>query len=67
MVGALLGFLWFNAAPAEIFMGDTGSLAIGTGLACLALSTNTDLLLPVIGGVYVVETMSVMMQVGYFC
>ena len=66
MVGALAGFLWFNAAPAEIFMGDTGSLAIGTGLACLALATNTDLLLPIIGGVYVVETLSVMLQVGFF-
>ncbi len=66
MVGALAGFLWFNAAPAEIFMGDTGSLAIGTGLACLALATNTELLLPVIGGVYVVETLSVMLQVGFF-
>lgn len=66
MVGALVGFLWFNAAPAEIFMGDTGSLAIGTGLAAIALVTNTALLLPVIGGVYVVETLSVMLQVAYF-
>ncbi len=66
MVAALAGFLWFNCAPAEIFMGDTGSLAIGTGLAALALTTNTHLLLPVIGGIYVVETLSVMLQVGYF-
>ncbi len=66
MVGALAGFLWFNAAPAEIFMGDTGSLAIGTGLASLALLTNTHLLLPVIGGVYVAETLSVVLQVAYF-
>ncbi|NNF54819.1 MAG: phospho-N-acetylmuramoyl-pentapeptide-transferase [Acidimicrobiales bacterium] len=66
MVGALAGFLWFNAAPAEIFMGDTGSLAIGTGLAALALLTNTHLLLPIIGGVYVAETLSVIFQVGYF-
>ncbi len=66
MVGALAGFLWFNAAPAEIFMGDTGSLAIGTGLAVLALLTNTHLLLPIIGGVYVAETLSVIFQVGYF-
>lgn len=66
MVGACAGFLWFNAAPAEIFMGDTGSLAIGTGLAALALTTNTQLLLPIVGGIYVAETMSVMLQVGYF-
>jgi phospho-N-acetylmuramoyl-pentapeptide-transferase len=66
MIGALAGFLWFNAAPAEIFMGDTGSLAIGTGLATLALLTNTHLLLPIIGGIYVAETLSVMLQVGWF-
>jgi phospho-N-acetylmuramoyl-pentapeptide-transferase len=66
MIGALAGFLWFNAAPAEIFMGDTGSLAIGTGLATLALMTNTHLLLPVIGGVYLAETVSVVLQVGWF-
>lgn len=66
MLAACAGFLWFNAAPAEIFMGDTGSLAIGTGLAALALVTNTHLLLPIIGGIYVVETASVMLQVGYF-
>ncbi len=66
MLGACAGFLWFNAAPAEIFMGDTGSLAIGTGLAALALTTNTQLLLPIIGGIYVAETLSVMLQVAYF-
>ncbi len=66
MVGACAGFLWFNAAPAQIFMGDTGSLAIGTGLAGLALTTNTQLLLPIIGGIYVAETSSVMLQVAYF-
>ena len=66
MLAACTGFLWFNAAPAEIFMGDTGSLAIGTALACLALTTNTHLLLPIIGGVYVMETLSVMAQVGFF-
>ncbi|MEZ5379014.1 MAG: phospho-N-acetylmuramoyl-pentapeptide-transferase [Acidimicrobiales bacterium] len=66
MLAALAGFLWFNAAPAEIFMGDTGSLAIGTGLAALALTTNTHLLLPIIGGIYVAETTSVMLQVAYF-
>lgn len=66
MIGGLAGFLWYNAAPAEIFMGDTGSLAIGTGLATLALMTNTHLLLPIIGGIYVAETLSVMLQVAYF-
>lgn len=66
MVGGLAGFLWFNAAPAEIFMGDTGSLAIGAGLAALALATNTHLLLPIIAGLYVAETLSVMMQVGFY-
>jgi len=66
MVGACAGFLWWNAAPARIFMGDTGSLAIGAGLACLALSTNTVLLLPIIGGVFVMETVSVVLQIGSF-
>jgi phospho-N-acetylmuramoyl-pentapeptide-transferase len=63
MVGACAGFLWWNAAPARIFMGDTGSLAIGTGLACLALTTNTDILLVIIGALFVAETMSVIVQV----
>ena len=66
MLAACVGFLWFNAAPAEIFMGDTGSLAIGTGLATLALVTNTHLLLAIIGGIYVLETVSVMGQVAFF-
>jgi len=52
MGGACVGFLWWNAAPARIIMGDTGSLAIGTGLACLALSMNVQLLLPIIGGLF---------------
>ena len=57
---------WWNAAPAKIFMGDTGSLAIGTGLACLGLATNTQLLLPIITGIFVLETISVVIQiVGY--
>jgi len=66
MTAACAGFLWFNAAPAEIFMGDTGSLAIGTGLATLALTTNTHLLLPIIGGIYVAEAASVILQVVFF-
>lgn len=63
MVGACAGFLWWNAAPARIFMGDVGSLAIGAGLAGLCLMMNLDLLLPVLAGLFVVETLSVMVQV----
>jgi phospho-N-acetylmuramoyl-pentapeptide-transferase len=66
MLGACAGFLWWNAAPAQIFMGDTGSLAIGAGLATLSLLTNTQLLLLVIGGVFVIETVSVVLQVASF-
>jgi len=65
-VGACAGFLWWNAAPARIFMGDTGSLAIGGAMAGLALYTNTQLLLPILGGLYVVETLSVIAQVIAF-
>ena len=66
MLGACVGFLWWNAAPAKIFMGDTGSLAIGTALGCLGLATNTQLLLPIISGIFVLETISVVVQiVGY--
>ena len=57
MIGACVGFLWWNAAPAQIFMGDTGSLALGGAMAGLALLTNTILLLPILGGLYVVETL----------
>ncbi len=66
MLGASAGFMWWNAAPARIFMGDTGSLALGTGLAVLALATNTHLLLPIIGGLFVMETLSVIIQVFSF-
>ncbi|SHE62179.1 Phospho-N-acetylmuramoyl-pentapeptide-transferase [Seinonella peptonophila] len=66
VVGALLGFLVYNAHPAKVFMGDTGSLALGGGLAALAVITKTELLLPIIGGVFVVETLSVMIQVMSF-
>jgi len=66
MLGACTGFLWWNAAPARIFMGDTGSLAIGAGLACLAITTNTLLLLPIVGGLFVMETLSVILQVASF-
>jgi len=66
MLGAILGFLWWNAPPARIFMGDVGSNAIGGLLAALALLTNTHLLLVLIAGLYVAETMSVMLQVASF-
>jgi len=66
MAAAATGFLWWNAAPARIFMGDVGSQAIGAGLAALALTTNTHLLLPIVGGVFVIETVSVMVQVSAF-
>ena len=66
MVGACAGFLWWNAEPAQIIMGDAGALAIGAGLAAMALVTNTHLLLPVIGGIYVIETLSVIIQVASF-
>ncbi len=66
LAGACLGFLWWNAAPARIFMGDTGSLAVGTGLAALCLEMNLQLLLPVIGGLFVIVTLSVVIQVVSF-
>jgi phospho-N-acetylmuramoyl-pentapeptide-transferase len=66
MVGACLGFLWWNAAPARIMMGDTGSLAIGTALGGLGLLMNLDLLLIVVGGLFVAETLSVILQVISF-
>jgi phospho-N-acetylmuramoyl-pentapeptide-transferase len=66
MVGAVLGFLVFNAHPAKVFMGDTGSLAMGGALAALAVLTKTEMLLVVIGGVFVLETLSVMLQVISF-
>ncbi len=64
--GACLGFLWWNAAPAKIFMGDTGALAIGTGLAALVLLMDVQLLLVIIGGLFVLETLSVVAQVVSF-
>lgn len=66
VTGALLAFLLFNANPAKVFMGDTGSLALGGGLAALAVITKTELLLLIIGGVFVMETLSVMIQVTSF-
>jgi phospho-N-acetylmuramoyl-pentapeptide-transferase len=66
MAGGVTGFLWWNAVPARIIMGDTGALAIGAGLGSLALALNVHLLLPVIGGLFVFETVSVVLQVGSF-
>ncbi len=66
MFAALLGFLWWNAPPAKIFMGDVGSQGIGGLLAALALLTNTHLLLVIVGGIFVAETLSVMLQVASF-
>ncbi len=66
MVGATIGFLWWNAPPAQIFMGDTGSLGLGAGLATLCLTLNTQLLLPIVGALFVFETVSVIAQVGSF-
>ena len=66
VMGACFGFLWWNAPPAKIFMGDTGSLALGGALAGLAVVTRTDLLLLLLGGLFVIITMSVVIQVGVF-
>lgn len=66
MVGAGLGFLWFNAYPAQVFMGDVGSLSIGGTLGFIAILCKQELLLVVVGGLFVVETLSVILQVSYF-
>ena len=66
LAGCCLGFLWFNAYPADIFMGDTGSLALGACLACVAVITKTEICSLIIGGLFVIEALSVMLQVFYF-
>ncbi len=66
MMGAAMGFLWWNAAPARIFMGDTGALALGGLFGAMAITTNTQMLLIILGGLYVIETMSVILQVISF-
>ncbi|HEY0611499.1 MAG TPA: phospho-N-acetylmuramoyl-pentapeptide-transferase, partial [Chitinophaga sp.] len=66
LVGACVGFLWYNAYPAQVFMGDTGSLALGGIIASLAIIVRKELLLPIICGVFFVESLSVMLQVSYF-
>ncbi len=65
-IGALVGFLWYNSFPAQIFMGDTGSLAIGGVIAVFALCIRKELMLPLLCGVFLLESLSVMLQVGYF-
>ncbi len=66
LAGACLGFLWFNSHPADIFMGDTGSLALGMALGCLAVVTKTEFVVIIIGGLFVAEALSVMIQVFYY-
>jgi phospho-N-acetylmuramoyl-pentapeptide-transferase len=65
-MGSCFGFLWWNASPAKIFMGDTGSLALGGAFASIAICSRTELLLFVLGGLFVIETVSVIVQVGFF-
>jgi phospho-N-acetylmuramoyl-pentapeptide-transferase len=65
-VGACLGFLWYNSFPAQVFMGDTGSLSMGGIIAVLALAVRKELMIPVLCGIFFVELVSVMMQVTYF-
>ncbi len=66
LVGACLGFLWYNSYPAEVFMGDTGSLALGGAIGAIALMIHKELLLPIICGIFVVETLSVIIQTSWF-
>lgn len=65
-VGACIGFLWYNAFPAQVFMGDTGSLALGGIIAVFAIAIRKELLIPVLCGIFLIENVSVMLQVGYF-
>jgi phospho-N-acetylmuramoyl-pentapeptide-transferase len=65
-IGACIGFLWYNAYPAQVFMGDTGSLMLGGAIAVMALTLRKELLIPVMCGVFVIENLSVVLQVGYF-
>ena len=66
LVGSCVGFLWFNSYPASVFMGDTGSLPLGTAIGCLAILFKKEILLIIIGGVFVIEALSVIIQVSYF-
>jgi phospho-N-acetylmuramoyl-pentapeptide-transferase len=66
MIGACIGFLWYNSYPAQVFMGDTGSLMLGGVIAALAIIVHKELLIPIFCGVFLMENLSVMLQVGYF-
>ena len=66
VVGAVMGFLWYNAYPAQVFMGDTGSLSLGGALGITAVCTKHEILLALVGGIFVVEALSVILQVGFF-
>ncbi|MEL0307834.1 MAG: phospho-N-acetylmuramoyl-pentapeptide-transferase, partial [Flavobacteriaceae bacterium] len=65
-IGALIGFMWYNTYPAQVFMGDTGSLTIGGVIAVIAIIVRKELLVPVLCGIFFAESLSVMLQVGYF-
>ena len=65
-MGASIGFLWYNTHPAEVFMGDVGSLALGGAIGTVAVIIKQELLLPFIGGIFVLEALSVILQVGSF-
>jgi phospho-N-acetylmuramoyl-pentapeptide-transferase len=64
--GALVGFLWYNTFPAQVFMGDTGSLTIGGIIAVIAIATRKELLIPILCGIFLLENLSVVLQVGWF-
>ncbi len=66
LVGAALGFLWFNSYPAQVFMGDTGSLALGGAIGALTIMVKKELILPILGGIFFIETVSVILQRTYF-
>jgi phospho-N-acetylmuramoyl-pentapeptide-transferase len=66
LVGACLGFLWYNAYPAQVFMGDTGSLTLGGVIAVIALAVRKELLIPILCGIFLIENLSVIIQVSYF-
>ena len=66
MCGACLGFLWFNAYPAQVFMGDVGALALGAALGTVAVIVRQEFVLVIMGGLFVVEAVSVMLQVGWY-
>jgi phospho-N-acetylmuramoyl-pentapeptide-transferase len=66
LIGGGLGFLWFNASPAQLFMGDVGSLALGGALGTMAVLIRQEFLLPIVGGIFVIEALSVMIQVASF-